>query len=165
MMLESDSAPTAAQPTRPGAHLLNHPPLLLSRALLLLADDWTTSDAVRWLDPKLILAESWKSHRLQRCCEQLAAGLQAPPIAVVGFRLGRRRVLYGVSDGMHRTVAHREAGRKVKARIGGYHLIEPARHALWKDHLWRREGQGLRMIVDAPDELHPILVALGVEAT
>lgn len=132
---------------------------------MLLADGWATSGAVRWLDPKLVLAESWAPYRLLRCREQLAAGLQAPPIAVVGFRLGRRQVFYGVSDGMHRTVAHREAGRKVKARIGGYHRVEPTPHALWQDHVWRREEQGLRMIGDAPDELHPVLLALGVVAS
>lgn len=137
-------------------------PMLLYRALAMLGGEWTSSGVVRRLDPALVLAEAWASRRLARCREQLAAGLQAPPISVVGFRLGRRRVLYGVSDGMHRTVAHREAGLKVKARVAGYHLVEPARHVLWQDCLWRREGQGLRMLVDVPDELRPVLLELGV---
>ena len=50
-----------------------------------------------------------------------------------------------------------------KARIAGYHLIEPRRYVLWRDCLWRREEQGLRMIVDTPDELRPVLLQLGVQ--
>lgn len=82
----------------------------------------------------------------------------------MGFRLDRRQVFYGVSDGMHRTVTHREAGKKVKARIGGYYLVEPAQHTLWRDHVWRREAQGTRMVAEIPEELRPVLLALGVEA-
>ena len=74
-------------------------------------------------------------------------------------------MLYGVSDGMHRTIAHREAGQKVKAKISGYYRVEPEWHVLSQHHLWRREGEGLRMtgIGATPEELHPILLALGVE--
>ena len=86
-----------------------HPPMTLYRALLLLGGEWTSSGVVRHLDPALILAEAWVPYRLQRCRDHLAVGRQAPAIAVVGFRLPARRVLYGVSDGLHRTVAHREA--------------------------------------------------------
>ena len=143
----------------------DHPPLLLSQALMLLAGEWTSSGVVRRLDPALVLAEAWAPHRLTRCRERLAAGEQAPPINVIGFRLGPRLVLYGVSDGMHRTVAHREAGKTIKARIGGYHPIEPERFVLWRDHLWRREGAELRMegIGDLSEDLRPVLLALGVE--
>lgn len=142
------------------------PPLILSCALMLLAGAWTSSGVVRQLNPGQVLAEAWRPDRLDRCREHLAAGEQAPAIAVVGFRLRRRRVLYGVSDGMHRTVAHREAGRKVKARIGGYYLVQPARYALYQDHLWLCEGgrlfaAGLQAI---PDDLRPVLLALGVGA-
>ena len=66
---------------------------------------------------------------------------------------------------MHRTVAHREAGRKVKAKIGGYYPVEPTRYALWRDHLWRRENGGLRMLgmKAVSEELRLVLLALGVE--
>ena len=101
---------------------------------MLLAGEWTNSGAVRQIDPNLVLTKAWRPDRLRRCRDRPAAGEQAPAISVVGFRLGPRRVLYGVSDGMHRTVAHREAGRKVKAKIGGYYFVEPTRHALWRDH-------------------------------
>ena len=120
---------------------------------------------VRRIDPNLVLAEAWRPDRLRRCRDRLAAGEQAPAIIVVGFRLRRRRVFYGVSDGMHRTLAHREAGRKVKAKIGGYYPVEPVRHALWRDHLWRWEDGGLCLLgMEAvPEELRPVLLALGVE--
>lgn len=132
---------------------------------MLLAGNWTTSGAVRWLDPNRILAEAWRLDRLHRCRERLAAGEHAPAIAVVGLRLERRQVLYGVSDGMHRTIAHREACRKVKAEIGGYYLVEPTRYALHGDHLWRRKGEGMCMagIEAVPEELRSALLALGVE--
>jgi hypothetical protein len=109
--------------------LRGFPPLLVSHALLLLADEWTDADITRRLDPARVLAEAWHAGRLARCRERLAAGEQAPAIAVVGFRIGRL-ALYDVSDGLHRAVAHREAGRKVKARISGYHRIEPSRYVL-----------------------------------
>ena len=117
------------------------PPLLLSCALTLLAGAWTSSGVVRRLDPNQVLAEAWRPDRLHR-----------------------RRVLYGVSDGMHRTVAHREAGRKVKAEIGGYYSVQPARYALHRDQLWHCEGDGLLMagLEAVPDDLRPVLLALGV---
>lgn len=144
----------------------DYPPRLLSQVLMLLAGEWTSSGAVCRLDPDLVLAEAWRPDRLRRCRERLAHGEQAPAIAVVGFRLNRRRVLYGVSDGMHRTIAHRETGRKVKAKISGYYPVEPGRHVLCRDHLWCREAAGLRMqgIGAVPEDLHPVLLAFGVEA-
>lgn len=129
---------------------------------MLLTDGWARSGAVRWLDPELVLAEAWAPRRLQLCREQLAAGQHAPPIHVVGLRLPQRRVFYSVSDGTHRTVAHREAGKKIKARISGYYLIEPARHVLRQDQIWRRAGSELRWVGDASDELRAILLTLGV---
>lgn len=112
------------------SRLRDQSPPLLSQALMLLADEWTSSGSIRRLDPAMVFAEAWAPYCLVRCREQLAAGEQAPPIAVVGFRLGRRLVLYGVSDGMHCTVAHREAGQRIKARIGGHYLVEPTGHAI-----------------------------------
>lgn len=138
--------------------------MLVSQALLLLAGAWTEANIVRRLDPARILAEAWNADRLVRCRESLAAGEQAPAISVVGFRISRSEMLYDVSDGRHRTVAHREAGRKIKARISGYHRIEPSHHVLWRDRLWRQEGDGLRIIdiEPVPEDLRRILLALGV---
>jgi len=95
----------------------------------------TTTDIVRWIDPNLVLAKAWSPRRLAEARKRLAAGEQAPPIVVVGARLGAGRVLvperpllrfrkvtlYHVDDGMHRTIAAREYGlKKIKARITGY---------------------------------------------
>lgn len=145
--------------------LQGYPPLLISQALLLLAGAWTEANIVCRIDPARILAEAWNADRLARCRERLAAGEQAPPISVVGFRIGRRAVLYDVSDGKHRTVAHREAGLKIKARINGYHEIEPPLYVLWRDRLWRQDGDGLRMtdIEPIPENLRRVLLALGVQ--
>jgi hypothetical protein len=114
----------------PAFRVADHPPLLVSQALLL-----------------------------------LAGGEPAPAISVVGLRIGRT-MLYDVADGHHRTVAHREAGRKVKARISGYHRIEPAQFVLWRDRLWRQAGDGLHMvgIEPVPDDLRSVLLALGVRS-
>lgn len=133
---------------------------------MLLAGEWTSSGAVCRLDPDLVLAEAWRPDRLRRCRERLAQGEQAPAIAVVGFRLDRRRVLYGVSDGMHRTIAHREAGRRITAKISGYCPVEPGRHVLDRDYLWCREAEELRMqgIGAIPEELRPVLLGLEVKA-
>ena len=140
-----------------------YPPMLLYQALLQLGGEWTSSGVTRRLDPFLILAEAWRPDRLRRCREHLAAGGKAPPISVVGFRLGRDSVIYGVSDGFHRTVAHREAGLAIKARIGGTYRLDPARYVTWKGTLWRREGDALRGGGEVPDEVAPILAALGVK--
>jgi uncharacterized ParB-like nuclease family protein len=139
--------------------------LLVSRALLLLAGEWTDANLVRWIDPARILAQAWHTGRLADCRERLAAGEQAPAISVVGFRIGRSAVLYDVADGMHRTIAHREAGQKIKARISGYHRIEPSRYVLWQDHLWRQEKTGLHRadLEPVPKDLRHVLRVLGVQ--
>ena len=145
--------------------LQGYPPLLVSRALLLLAGEWTDSNLVCRIDPARILAKAWHKGRLADCRERLAAGEQAPAISVVGFRIGRGAVLYDVSDGMHRTIAHREAGRKIKARISGYYRIEPSRYVLWRGHLWRQEKNRLYRadLEPVPEKLWQILQVLGVQ--
>src|SRR5262245_52925558 len=90
-----------------------HPADALSRALHLISHQWIDCNYVRWLDPNIVLAQSWNDYRLQRARNRLAAGEAAPPISVVGFRFGRSPELYEPSDGIHRTVAAREAGMKI----------------------------------------------------
>jgi hypothetical protein len=133
---------------------------------MLIKGEWTDADVVRRIDPRRVLAEAWNADRLARCRELLAAGEQAPAISVVGFRIGGRGLLYDASDGMHRTIAAREAGRTIRARISGYYAIVPAAHVLWRDHLWRRDGGRWRMadFEPVPEDLQAILMALGVKA-
>jgi hypothetical protein len=157
---------TGARVPKIVARLQTCPPSLVSRALMLIKGDWTDADVVRRIDPALVLAEAWNQDRLVRCRERLAAGEEAPAISVVGFRISRRGALYGVSDGNYRTIAAREAGQKIRARISGTHSIIPAEHRLRRDHLWRREGGRWRMadFEPVPEDLQAILMALGVKA-
>jgi hypothetical protein len=142
--------------------LLVASPLLLGRALSVLSTNWVSTNFVRHIDPARVLAEPWSPGRLTQCRKLLAAGELAPAITVVGWRLGRH-VFYGVTDGMHRTVAHREAGLKVKARITGYGEAQPAAHVLWDDILWQQRGERLRRVsYYLPEELQRILLVLGV---
>jgi hypothetical protein len=132
---------------------------------MLIKGEWTDADVVRRIDPRRVLAEAWNADRLARCRELLAAGEQAPAISVVGFRINRRGTLYDVSDGNHRTIAAREAGRTIRARISGYYAIVPAAHVLWRDHLWRRDGGRWRLadLEPLPEDQRAILIALGVK--
>src|SRR5262249_35760856 len=85
-------------------------------------DDWIDAGITRWIDPRRILARPWNPGRLARARRMLANGDVAPPINVVGYRLGRGAAIYECEDGIHRTVA---AGRRVKAWIKGYCQLRP----------------------------------------
>ena len=136
-------------------------------SLLHSANEWTPCTATTWLDPGKVLAKAWNPQRLERCRRRLAAGEAAPAVHVVGYRIGRT-VVYGVSDGMHRTTAAREAGRRIKARIGGHYLIRPERYLVTLGWLWRQSNDelGTRYGVTAVDETRVAqLTRLGVTAT
>jgi hypothetical protein len=96
-------------------------PAVLSDVLVLLAD----LDDARILPRRTVsiavervLAWSWNPGRLERCQRLLAEGEKAPPIHVNRYRLNGL-TWYVVSDGRHRTVAAREAGRTTHRRCGG----------------------------------------------
>jgi len=83
-----------------------------------------------------------------------------------GYRF-RCLTLYGVIDGMHRTIAHREAGKRIKAKIEGYRSIEPQSYLLWRDRLWRvSDGSGDGFIRDQKccEILHALGVATGEQS-
>jgi hypothetical protein len=64
---------------------------------------------------------------------------------------------------IHRTVAAREAGRKVKARIKGYCRLMPSAFAVHDGWLWRRQADGRLRSVAAIDEAErKVLLVLGV---
>jgi hypothetical protein len=146
--------------------LAEHRHPVLSRALLLLAGDWRDTDRVCWVNSRRVLAEAWNPRRLAVARERLAAGPKAPAITVVGFHLPPRGTppIYDPSDGIHRTVAAREAGRRVKARITGYYVVDPQRHQIQESGLWRRAECGLVLIDDPTEEERAALAALGVKA-
>lgn len=84
--------------------------------------DWTSNpdaDRAVAIPVSKVLNVPWNEGRLQRAVEGLAAGVRFPPIDVTRVVAGRR-VFYQVSDGMHRTEAHRLAGRKtIRAEVSG----------------------------------------------
>jgi hypothetical protein len=132
------------------------------------AGDLVDAGITRWLDPRRILARPWNPFRLARCRRMLAAGDIAPPIDVVGYRLGKGVAIYDCEDGIHRSTAAREAGRKVKARITGYYQLRPQALVLYKEFLWRPEPDhprwpgSWRQVADVSADMRPLLLTLGV---
>ncbi len=114
-----------------------------------------------------VVAWAWNPGRLARAERLLAAGHQAPPITVSRYWL-HGEALYNVSDGMHRTMAARQAGRqRIRARITSEiechperHLLESANGKLW---LETPGDQWLKLVMwDIEPELAAALLAVGV---
>jgi hypothetical protein len=144
--------------------LAEHPHGVVSRALALIAHNWHDANFTRWVDPQRILAEAWHDGRLAEAKRRLAAGEKAPAIRVVGYRWNSDWTIYDPSDGIHRTIAARDAGRRVKAKITGYNHIRPQQFVLCDFDLWREIDARDRLEhVDAVSaEEHCALSALGV---
>jgi hypothetical protein len=156
------------------SHLVaEHPQPALSAALTAIArgDDWIDADVVRWGNPQHVLATAWNAGRLARARLLLANGEAAPPIVVIGYRLGSDPALYSPEDGIHRTMAAREAGRKVKARIKGYYHLAPRAFVLANgrmlpgagDKWWLLKPQagGWQGVSEIDASVRPILKVLG----
>lgn len=114
-----------------------------------------------------ILAMAWNSARLADCAMRLATGDTAPPILLSRYRLHGQN-WYIVSDGHHRTIAARNAGRKrIRAIVGAETPCKPELY--WIDDrgaLWRRvEGEGVSVQVRAGlgDDLREALLSVGVQ--
>lgn len=116
-----------------------------------------------------ILATAWNAGRLDDCAARLKAGEKAPPIHLSRYQLQGRN-WYIVSDGNHRTIAARQAGRK---RIGAVVGCEtPCKPELyWIDPgnctLWRRvEDRGVSVQVGSQisDDLRDALLSVGVQS-
>ena len=125
-------------------------------------DDWIDAGITRWIDPRRILARPWNPGRLARARRMLANGDVAPPINVVGYRLGRGAAIYECEDGIHRTVA---AGRRVKAWIKGYYQLRPQTLVLYRGFLWRphpSQPECWQQVVDVSADMRPLLHMLGV---
>jgi uncharacterized ParB-like nuclease family protein len=96
---------------------------------------------LRRIPVKSVLAEAWDEGRLNRCRLQLAEGTPAPRIKVVGLRRKGHPTLYAVGDGMHRTIAAMEAGRRtIRAEIRGWYDCDPTRFLLWRGCLYGTTG-------------------------
>jgi hypothetical protein len=145
--------------------LAEHPPAAVSRALMLIAEGWHDANFVRWIDAQRILAEAWHKGRLADAKARLAAGERAPVISVVGFRWNSDWTIYEPSDGIHRTVAARDVGRRIKAKITGYYQIKPQLFIVWRKRLWRLPHNPDRpdFVGEPNDAERAALLALGVQ--
>ena len=115
-----------------------------------------------------VVAWAWNEGRLARATRLLAAGEKAPPIRVSRYWLCGQ-ALYSVADGMHRTTAARQAGRKrITAVIGSEIECHPERYLLDRStgRLWREMPPDKRLLTlekwDIGLELAAALVAVGV---
>ena len=149
------------------------PPAVLSDVPVLLAD----LDDARILPRRTVsiavervLAWSWNPGRLERCQRLLAEGEKAPPIHVNRYRVNGL-TWYVVSDGRHRTVAAREAGRqRIAAIVGSETECHPHRYRLdvagrrlWQQHHDDRFGDCLKLAADdLTSETMTTLLAAGV---
>ena len=115
-----------------------------------------------------VVAWAWNEGRLERATRLLAAGEKAPPIRVSRYWL-HGEALYSVADGMHRTIAARQAGRqRIRAVIGSEVQCHPERYLieLATGRMWRAPEPGdrwLKMVsCDIAPEVAAALVAVGV---
>lgn len=163
------SAPARAPATR----LLGLRPEIMAALLPAIAalEDSRTLGHVAAVTVDRVAAYAWNEGRLERCRRLLAEGERAPAVHLSRYWL-HGLAFYTVSDGMHRTVAAREAGRqRIRARIGGESWCKPEQHWLlpaagsqWR--LWREVqpgGQVLSQVLsDIESELAAALLKVGV---
>jgi len=138
---------------------------LTLRALRLIGGDWRVVSRTIPVRVDRIVAEAWKPYRLQRAVELLAQGLRPPPVRLVGFRLGSTTI-YEPSDGNHRVVAARQAGRThIAAKVSGVTECAPERCAIRGQSFYERDvdGKVVYWEDDLADELLAELRRLGVE--
>ena len=143
--------------------LAEHKHAVVSRALALIGKDWRDANFVRWVDPQRVLAEAWHAGRLAEATTRLAAGERAPAIRVVGYRYNSDWTIYEPSDGIHRTIAARNAGKHVKAKITGYYSIRPNQFVIRREDLWAlRAAHELEHVDEISEAERAALLALGV---
>lgn len=153
---------------------LDMPPAVLATVLTAISEIDDSRDLNRKaisVPVHRILATAWNPGRLARCTELLAEGRTTPPVHLVRYKLAGLN-WYVVSDGHHRTVAARNAGRKrIRAVVGCETPCRPERYLLRDGRLWRkvvdaRFGHCLQLVpVDIDEELAGALAAVGVEGT
>ena len=150
--------------------LLGYPAQVLADLLPTLAEIDDSSDLghAAAISVDRVVAWAWNEGRLERATRLLAAGEKAPPIRVSRYWL-HGEALYSVADGMHRTVAARQAGRqRIRAVIGGEVQCHPERYLLERStrRLWREVTPDKRLITlvqwDIGPELAAVLVAVDV---
>lgn len=154
----------------PACTLLSLPAEVLAALLPALADldTYQSLNHVAAVSVDRCVAMAWNADRLERCRRLLAACEKAPPVHLSRYWL-HGQALYTVSDGNHRIVAAKEAGRRrIRARIGGQCWCKPAEH--WLEvatgKLWREAqpgGRWLTLVMDGIGaELAAAMLAVGV---
>ena len=150
--------------------LLGYPAQVLAALLPALAELEDSSDLghTAAISVDRVVAWAWNEGRLARATRLLAAGEKAPPIRVSRYWLCGE-ALYAVADGMHRTVAARQAGRRrIRAVISSEIECHPERYLieLATGRMWRAAEPGERWIKlvswDIEPEVAAALVAVGV---
>lgn len=143
-------------------------PSALSDALVLLTDLSETRILPKrtvQIAVARVLAWSWHERRLERCKHLLTEGGKAPPIHVSRYTV-KGQTWYVVSDGRHRTVAAREAGRtRISAVVGSEATCHPERYRLdvAGQRLWVVDGQWLKLVAaDINTDTMTALLHLGV---
>lgn len=115
-------------------------PILYSVIPLLL--DFTTAecqvvDQIRSILIREVVAQAWNPARLEDCQRRLAAGQVAPPIEAEEYFVGNDRY-YLLTDGNHRTIARRIAGKRtIRAIIKGENQTTPERTWIIGQDAWR----------------------------
>lgn len=93
-----------------------------------------------------VLATAWNPGRLERCRRHLEEGNVAPRIRVMEVRRPGHPTIYTVEDGMHRTVAARDAEMKtIRAEVTVWITCDPARFFLFQGVLYDT-------VADNPDD-------------
>lgn len=99
-----------------------------------------------------ILAEPWHQRRLADCREKLQQNKKPPLVQAFGYELASR-LWYILQDGIHRTVAAREARKRTIASICRgyskcspeyfrlYRSVEADRWSLLRIEEWSQQGQ------------------------
>lgn len=102
-------------------------------------------DPARWegeVDPRFVLATAWDADRLKDSVNLLAQGREAPPVNICAIRFPELPTFYMVTDGMHRIVAARLAGKKgVSAVFAGGWVCDPSQMKIVNGVMMKRDGE------------------------
>lgn len=111
-------------------------------------DSYTTLGRNYSIAVSRVIAVAWSPGRLARARRLLDEGSKPPPIVVERYRIKRTsRYWYVLTDGNHRTMAARMAGReKIKAHVVGECTLYPDRFVTKDAYLWKIDGDSMRMV-------------------
>lgn len=126
--------------------------------------DCTALNQSRWIPIAKVVAQAWHPGRLADCQCKLAEGGTAPPISAEEYQIGNLKY-YLLTDGNHRTIARREAGRhKIWATVTGRSVCSADRTWIINGDAWRETepNQLTRLCRRLSNEAIALLVTMGV---